>query len=208
MSRRLNPEDDPFDTLSDDQHVHEEYVAGLLQCSTRWLQQQRERREPPPCVYVSRDMVRYRAGSLRQWMASLSEETAARPSPPLQSTDPNLLRGEIESLQVPVLKGGRRRSRLTSFQSFLIEGRSNDEWLFGFVGDERRPVDVFLAIIADLPPTASCEWLTLDQYLVRLKSAADFVLQREEATRSAIALADLLPPAPHAHHPRLGEEDN
>ena len=66
--------DDPllmaFDALPSNKLLVQEQVALLLECMTRWLEEQRSRGAPPPYVQLGKRMIRYAAGPLRDWATS------------------------------------------------------------------------------------------------------------------------------------------
>lgn len=72
--------DDPllmaFDALPSNKLLVQEQVALLLECMTRWLEEQRSRGAPPPYVQLGKRMIRYAAGPLRDW-AIQTIETAS-----------------------------------------------------------------------------------------------------------------------------------
>lgn|GEM_PF-4713569 len=133
--------DDPllmaFDTLPANKLLHQAQVALLLECTPRWLEEQRSRGEPPPYMQLGERMVRYAVGPLRQWLHHTLDEAPASPTEHRATRDQETL-----GLDEPILRGGRRkRATQSSFAAFLTEGHSDDEWPFLLVGSQHRPVD-------------------------------------------------------------------
>ena len=115
--------------------------------------------------------------------------------------------------------GGRRTPRkvakAATFSKFLEtawipdDGSDGDEWLFQLVGPHRRPVDVFGALAnavetesGALVPPEDPEgdvfvWMTLDEYLVNVRRAAEEVPRaaRADDRRAALAARPATPSA-------------
>lgn len=184
-----------FDRLPDSQLLKEQQVAALTQISPDWFQKRRAQgRIPPVWVAPTPDLIRYPVGLLRTWLASLLAQANTSPEPvepagvkldPRGRLDPD----ELAALQLPSLKGGRRKATQASFSSFLQRAAPADAWLFERAGPFGRPIDFIEGLTLDLPSEGLCEWLTLDEYVAALLIAS----RGEQAARDAQPL-DALPP--------------
>lgn len=177
-----------FDRLPDSQLLKEQQVAALTQISADWFQKRRAQgRTPPFWVAPTPDLIRYPVGPLRSWLATLMKESAAAaepdpmPTPILADPRERLSKEEMAALQLPTLKGGRRKASQSSFSSFLQHAAPTDEWLFELVGPFGRPVDFAESLALDLPDGEACEWLKLFEYVAALVEAA----RGEQASREA-----------------------
>jgi len=198
---RLTPSavmDDPlllaFDKLPEHQLLTASQVATVLQVSGRWLEERRAKGEPPPWMEVGKRMVRYAAGPLRSWLRG-QLQTA-----PASSHEASQRRAaDIAGLDEPILRGGRRKKpQQSSFNAFLAHALPDHEWPFALVGSHQRPVDFIEALTMELDDEVSCVWLTLGDYLTKLRDAA----QGEEADALADDLDGVFPQAKGSTRPR------
>ncbi|MBN8741114.1 MAG: hypothetical protein BGP24_08650 [Lysobacterales bacterium 69-70] len=181
----------------------EKDVAALLQCSVRLLQQWRaEGVRPPVWVALGPKLVRYPAQALAEWVANLASEPQPERSPAVltvapPSPDPTPLR--VDGFDQPLFRGGRRRTRHTTFQGFLSQGLLSDEWLF-VQRDERRPTD-FLSTFADERSDENeVKWMRLEDYLDAVRHGA----QRDQARQEEQRLSTLAAPKKARPARRLG----
>jgi len=166
--------DDPllmaFDALPATKLLHQSQVALLLECTTRWLEEQRSRGEPPPYMQLGDRMVRYAVGPLRTWLQRTMEEAPASPTEQRARADQKTL-----GFDEPILRGGsRKQPTQSSFTSFLSQGRPDHEWPFVLVGNYHRPVDAigaFDTVGAD--QVTGSKWLSLKSYLHALSDATE-----------------------------------
>jgi hypothetical protein len=180
-----------FDALPANKLLHQAQVALLLECTQRWLEEQRSRGEPPPYMQLGDRMVRYAVGPLRAWLQRTVDEAPSSPSDQRAKGDQDAL-----GFDEPILRGGRRKhSTQSSFASFLSEGHPDHEWPFVLVGNQRRPVDAVGALNGvDLEQITGSEWLSLTDYLMALRTASECeraeALAEQRATKASDATND------------------
>jgi hypothetical protein len=149
----------------------EKDVAGLLQCSVRLLQQWRaEQVQPPLWITLGPKLIRYPAQALIEWVDTLAHAPSPGRAAALASVlpvAPALRSVEMDGLDEPLFRGGRRRSRHATLESFLSTGLPQDEWLFRQRENERRRD--FLATLDDQRlDDNEVMWLRLDVFFGRL----------------------------------------
>lgn len=169
-----------FDALPANKLLQQEQVALVLECTTRWLEEQRSRGAPPPYVQLGERMIRYAVGPLREWLRQTIE--AAPTSPTQHRAQRN---AKSLGFDEPILRGGRRKKiPAPSFAQFAAAGSASDEWLVTLRAPYGRPVD-FLADLALEPSEDDAyEWVTLEQYGDRLAVA----LSRERSAHHGVGL--------------------
>lgn len=168
----------------------EKDVAALLQCSVRLLQQWRtDGVQPPTWVALGPKLIRYPAQSLVEWVSSLRSE---KPHPIINPTlsprtPPDVSAPSGAGFDEPVFKGGRRRSRQSSFHSFLTFGLPSDEWLF-VCSERKRPRDFIESLLDERDQEDEVTWMRLDAYLERIKteSSADYARIQEEQLNESL----------------------
>lgn len=172
----------------------EKDVAALLQCSVRLLQQWRaEGVQPPLWVTLGSKLVRYPAQALAEWASTLAggqQPSRAAALPTNAPPKPVLTAGEVNGLDEPLFRGGRRRSKHASFDSFLMTGLPRDEWLFRR-REGKRPRDFLASLDEDHSDAEDVEWLRLDAFLDAVRRCAE----REEAREHFNKLDNDLTPA-------------
>jgi len=177
-----------FDTLPAHKLLKAGQVALLIEQSTRWLDEQRAKGNPPPWVQVGERAVAYAVGPLRTWLQQLM---AGAPASTHAATRAKA--AAIAGLDEPIREGGKRKTpKQPTFAAFLTTGLSSDEWPFVLLGDSQRPVDFIAHLLADITPDdqdEECLWLTLDDYTSRLGEAARF----EQAMAEKEAMEKVLP---------------
>ena len=164
-----------FDALPSNKLLVQEQVALLLECTTRWLEEQRSRGAPPPYVQLGERMIRYAAGPLRDWLRQTIDTAPTSPTQHRVQREAQML-----GFEEPILRGGRRKKLPAhSFASFMATA-SDDEWLFALRAPHGRPVDFLADLELESSDDDGYEWLTLEQYGQRLTDA----LGRERAARN------------------------
>ena len=190
LSLSQDPLLDALDKLSEIQPLTPKQVAMILQCSNRWLEDQRAGNKPPPWYLLGDRMVRYAAGPLRDYLRGLM----SGPSRP--TSEITKARVELDiGLDEPMFRGGRKKANQSTFTGFLSTGRMTDEWPFAFIGDYRRPVDFIATLELDFDVDHDCAWLTLKDYLIQLKHAVDGEDMAIEADLESHSLENAIPQA-------------
>lgn len=188
-----------FDSYPRPKLLKEKHVAALLDLSQKTLRRLRQDLQPPVWIELPPGTFRYSVGALRDYIARLEQATLStleqrsRPDARVPDSGMRLFPEERVSLmESPIMRGGRRRTKHPSFSAFLAIGAHSDEWLFELVGPHDKPVDVLMAIELDLPDLndSPCVWLTLREYIARLRLAVD----QEHADRAVEILDSVLPP--------------
>jgi|GEM_PF-6145258 hypothetical protein len=179
----------------------EKDVAALLQCSVRLLQQWRaEGVQPPLWITLGSKLVRYPAQALAAWASTLAggqqpSRAAALPAAVLPT--PALTPGEVDGLDEPLFRGGRRRSKHASFESFLMTGLPRDEWLFRQCED-KCPQDFLASLDEDHSDADDLMWLRLDVFLDSVRRCAEADAARDHHERLGVDLE----PATEQERPR------
>lgn len=154
----------------------EKDVAALLQCSVRLLQQWRaEGVQPPVWITLGSKLVRYPAQALADWASTLAggqQPSRAAALPTAVTPTPALTPGEVDGLDEPLFRGGRRRSKHASFESFLMTGLPRDEWLFR-QREGKRPQDFLASLDEDHSDADEVVWLRLDVFLDSVRRCAE-----------------------------------
>lgn len=156
-----------FDALPASKLLQQEQVALILECTTRWLEEQRSRGAPPPYVQLGERMIRYAVGPLRDWLRQTIETAPASPTQ-------HRAQREAKSLgfDEPILRGGRRKTLpARSFAQFMATGTAEDEWLFALRAPYGRPVDFLADLELECSEDNGYEWLTPERYSQRLMDA-------------------------------------
>jgi hypothetical protein len=182
-----------FDTLPAHFLLTTPQVALVLQSTTRWLEEQRSRGNPPPYVELGGRMVRYGVGPLRDYIHALFAEAPASPT---------AARAQREATELgfdePILRGGRRKKPAQgTFNAFLTQGQLDDEWPFVRVGDFCRPVDFLEALLkVEADDVRDAGWLTLGGYLAAMRDSAEREATHHRAAAEVSRLDGHLPNAP------------
>ncbi|WP_395683115.1 helix-turn-helix transcriptional regulator [Dokdonella sp.] len=154
----------------------EKDVAALLQCSVRLLQQWRaEGVQPPLWITLGSKLVRYPAQALVEWASTLAggqQPSRAAALPTTAPPTPVLTAGEVSGLDEPLFRGGRRRSKHASFDSFLMTGLPRDEWLFRRC-EGKRPQDFLASLDEERSDADDVQWLRLDAFLDSVRRCAE-----------------------------------
>ncbi|NYE29204.1 hypothetical protein HDE78_002162 [Rhodanobacter sp. K2T2] len=197
----LNFFDEPliqaFDRLADIQPLTPQQVALILQCSVRWLEEQRAGKKPPPWFPLGKRMVRYAAGPLRNYIRGLIT------APNLSTSEHTQAKLDAKvGLDEPMLRGGRKKAKQASFTGFLSVGLMHDEWPFALVGEHRRPIDFLSSLEIEFDVEPECRWLTLKTYLTELKRSAVDETLASEAMAERAGLDKSIPEASRGVKPR------
>lgn len=126
-------------------------AAMLLGCAVSGMAERKRSGRPPP--------PRQPEGRGTKVSYVLGEVLAARRSAPALSNV------AARKAQQDHIRG------FPAFAAFLAEGHLTDQWPFAIV--DGRPVDFIATLGMSLEESGDCLWLTLGQYLDRLKSAAE-----------------------------------
>jgi hypothetical protein len=152
-------------------------VCLLLECTPRWLEEQRSRGAPPPYVQLGDRMVRYAIGPLREWFKQTIDRTPASPTEQRKRVAENTL-----GFEEPVLHGGRRKKLPTdTFGRFVALGQAADEWPFVIKAPYGRPVDFLSALTFDATDEDASMWLSLEAFADQFSRA----VLHEKAMQSA-----------------------
>lgn len=190
-----------FDTLPAHFLLTTPQVALVLQSTTRWLEEQRSRGNPPPYVELGGRMVRYGVGPLRDYIHGLFAQPPTSPTASRAQREADVL-----GYDEPILRGGRRKKPAQgSFNAFLTTAHLNDEWPFVRVGEFDRPVDFLEALrTVDADDVRDAGWLTLDGYLAALRKSVEQAESRQRTLADASRMDGLLPAATARTCPRCG----
>lgn len=194
--------DDPlllaFDALPESKLLHQDQVALLLECKTRWLEEQRSQGAPPPYVQLGGRMVRYAVGPLRTWLKKVVADAPASPTDRRAKDDAATL-----GYDEPLLRSGRRAKPLPAptMGLFVATAQSADRWPFVLRAPYGRPVDFINALQLDSHDDDISVWLTLDDYSRQLTRS----LEHERAATAGEDLAETVEgaTASKAKPPRL-----
>lgn len=166
--------DDPillaFDALPESKLLHQDQVALLLECKTRWLEEQRSQGAPPPYVQLGGRMVRYAVGPLRTWLRKVVADAPASPTARRAKDDAATL-----GYDEPLMRSGRRAKPLPAptLGLFVATAQSADQWPFVLRAPYGRPVDFIDALLLDSHDDDISVWLTLDDYGKQLTRSLD-----------------------------------
>ena len=185
----------------------EKDVAALLQCSVRLLQQWRaEGVQPPLWITLGSKLVRYPAQALADWASTLAggqQPSRAAALPPAAPPAPVLTPGQVDGLDEPLFRSGRRRSKHASFESFLLTGLPRDEWLFRQC-EGKRPQDFVASLDEERSDADNVVWLRLDAFLDSVRRCAETDAARSDHER---LLVELVPATAQGRRRRLGPDE-
>lgn len=151
-------------------------VCLLLECTPRWLEEQRSRGAPPPYVQLGDRMVRYAVGPLREWLNRTIDQAPTSPSEQRKRAADETL-----GFNEPILRGGRRKKLPTdTFGRFIALAQAADEWPFVLKGPYGRPIDFISALTFDVTDEDASVWLSLEAFASQVSRA----LLHEKAERS------------------------
>lgn len=152
-------------------------VCLLLECTPRWLEEQRSRGAPPPYVQLGDRMVRYAVGPLREWLKRTIDQAPASPTEQRKR-----VAGGALGFDEPILRGGRRKKLPTdTFGRFVALGQAADEWPFLVKAPHGRPIDFLGSLTFDATDEDASVWLTLEAFASQVSRA----LLHEKAAKSA-----------------------
>ncbi len=155
-------------------------VAALLQISESAVRDLRRLGKPPPWEEWGPKTVRYPVNAFYAWIDSMASRHEAkaradeqRPMPTPSHAPITRRRHKDDGLDEPIFRGGRRKAIHSSFALFLSDGRPTDDWLFVLRGLRQRPIDWIATLTDERDDQAEVVWLTLGEYLARLRHAAE-----------------------------------
>lgn len=144
--------------LSDDLWLIAPQLSMLLGRSVDQLDEDRKVGNPPPAMkpWGEKGPVRYKMGTVRAFMFGKA------------STEYN----NTEHARQEIAKRNLTTSAFTNFEGFLANARPNDVW--PITVHKGTPIDFFRSLGLDdtLTDEDTCQWMTLDEYLERRRSAA------------------------------------
>ncbi|MDF3982139.1 hypothetical protein P3W23_09075 [Luteibacter sp. PPL554] len=159
-------------------------VCLLLECTPRWLEEQRSRGAPPPYVQLGDRMVRYAVGPLREWLNRTIDQAPTSPSEQRKRTADETL-----GFDEPILRGGRRKKLPTdTFGRFIALAQAADEWPFVVTAPHGRPVDFLSALMFDVTDEDALVWLSLEAFADQFSRA----VLHEKAVQSAQGIGEVL----------------
>ncbi len=158
-------------------------VCLLLECTPRWLEEQRSRGAPPPYVQLGDRMVRYAVGPLREWLKHTIDQAPASPTEQRKRVAEEAL-----GFDEPILRGGRRKKLPTdTFGRFVALAQAADEWPFVVKAPYGRPVDFLSALTFDATDEDALVWLSLEAFADHLSRA----VLHEKAVQSAQGIDEI-----------------
>lgn len=124
-------------------------VALILSRTPKQLSDDRAAGRPPPFTKVGGSN-RYSIGSVRDYIKG------------------NTFKSTAQATRAEAMRDGGLMP--ASFSAFINEGKRNDKW--PFMLEAGKPVEFFYSLASGVSDDATCEWLTLREYLATRHAAA------------------------------------
>ncbi len=145
-------------------------AAIILSRTPKQLSDDRAAGRPPPFTKVGGSN-RYSIGSVRDYIKG------------------NTFKSTAQATQAEAMRDGGLMP--ASFSAFINEGGRDDKWPFMLVS--AKPVEFFYSLASGVSDDATCEWLTLNEYLSARQTAA----LQEHADREDAAIRASVGAKPH-----------